>query len=178
MLNRADGQAFIIRRVFSTVKHLTINQIESLGYEIHDNGNIVGKRDKKPLSPMTIGDGYLMVHIVSDGIVNTCKIHRMVANKYIPNPDNKPQVNHKDGNKLNNHVNNLEWLTASENIKHSFATGMSKPPSEWKRVIDTETGHVFRSIRQAAKENGLHPYTLGRYLNGNLNNPTNLQLKK
>ena len=57
----------------------------------------------------------------------TYKIHRLVAENFIPNPENKKEVNHIDGNKHNNHVSNLEWVTTSENRLHAFRTGLQKP---------------------------------------------------
>lgn len=67
------------------------------------------------------GKGYIMINLPE----NTRKlIHRLVAETFIPNPENKPQVNHIDGNKLNNRVDNLEWVTAKENVHHAIRTGL------------------------------------------------------
>jgi len=69
--------------------------------------------------------GYLAVCFYKNGEQCTKKIHRLVAEAFIPNPENKPQVNHIDGNKLNNHANNLEWVTNRENIDHAVRTGLT-----------------------------------------------------
>ncbi len=68
--------------------------------------------------------GYLTVVICIDGTRKTIASHRAIAETFIPNPLELPQVNHIDGNPLNNDVNNLEWCTASDNQKHAYATGL------------------------------------------------------
>lgn len=65
-------------------------------------------------------DGYNVVSVTINGKPRILVAHRIVAKTYIPNPENKPQVNHIDGNKSNNRVDNLEWCTAKENAKHAF----------------------------------------------------------
>lgn len=70
--------------------------------------------------------GYPCVKLNKDNCVKGISFHRIVAQTFIPNPNNKPQVNHKDGNKLNNCVENLEWVTCLENVNHAFEIGLRK----------------------------------------------------
>lgn len=91
-------------------------------YEISINGKIksIGRKIEKILKPSINSRGYLCVNLTKDKKMKTIKLHRIISNAFIPNPLNKPQVNHKDGNKLNNKISNLEWCTPSENMKHAF----------------------------------------------------------
>lgn len=77
---------------------------------------------------------YYQIHLHNDWIKNRILVHRLVAQAFIPNPENKPQVNHKDWNKQNNCVQNLEWVTRSENAIHSYRIlwNKSKWWSYWK----------------------------------------------
>jgi len=65
--------------------------------------------------------------------VGTCKVHRLVALAFVPNPNNYPEVNHKDGNKANNNINNLEWVTHQQNTQHAHKNGLV---NHWKKVSD------------------------------------------
>jgi hypothetical protein len=100
-------------------------------YEVSNHGHIkslerkitAGSRTyvihERILSPRRDKDGYMMVDLQNAGKVITHKVHRIVAMTFLQNPCNKPQVNHKDGNRANNTVQNLEWVTDSENKIHS-----------------------------------------------------------
>ncbi len=75
-------------------------------------------------------NGYKRMHVSHNRCDYKFLVHRLVAEAFIPNPENKPCINHKDGNKLNNHVSNLEWCTHSENNKHAYKEGLRSAKGE------------------------------------------------
>ena len=101
-------------------------------YEITIDGRVINIHTGKPVKPQINGTGYYRVAIGK----KLKFVHRLVAQKYLPNPDNLPQVNHKDGNKLNNHVDNLEWVSNRENSLHALRNG-------WMRI---EENHQFAKL--------------------------------
>ena len=100
-----------------------------VGYEEHYQISTFGRvksfyRGKpKILTPFVDKAGYLGISL---GRNRKFKIHRLVAQAFIPNPEDKPQINHRDGNKMNNHVSNLEWNTSTENNRHAVKLGLMK----------------------------------------------------
>lgn len=99
--------------------------------------------------------GYATVHL-SDKKSKRVLVHRLVAEAFIPNPEGRPQVNHKDGNKDNNRVDNLEWVTASENVKHAYNSGLKRPSGGVppKSIVCIETGRIYPSTWAVAREFG------------------------
>lgn len=89
-------------------------------YDVSSLGNIKNIITYRILKPVRNGYGYLRVFLRKNNKTFTLKVHRLVALAFIPNPKNKPQINHKNGIKSDNKVSNLEWSTAKENSKHSF----------------------------------------------------------
>lgn len=102
---------------------------------------MVGVKDK---------DGYPRVHLHKNKKSIHYMVHRLVAKTFILNPENKPQVNHINGVKHDNRVENLEWCTTNENRQHAYDTGLQKPPGE-QAVKITETGEIFKSISECAR---------------------------
>ena len=92
-------------------------------YWITKSGNVINA-DGMALKPYDNGYGYLMVDLKRNGKRKHARIHRLVAEAFIPNPYNLPEVNHKDENKHNNSFKNLEWCTNLENMRHSIETGL------------------------------------------------------
>ncbi|MBE6156988.1 MAG: hypothetical protein E7161_04530 [Firmicutes bacterium] len=93
-------------------------------YEISNLGNVKSLYNNIIRKPRIGKNGYYYITLWKNGKCKSKKNHRLVAEAFIPNPDNLPQVNHKDGNKLNNCVDNLEWCTASYNVRHAIKNGL------------------------------------------------------
>lgn len=134
-----------------------IKEYEGL-YQISNTGKIKNVKTGKILKSGDNGRGYLFVFLCKD--VNHHKrfyVHRLVATHFIDNKDNLPQVNHIDGNKSNNNVNNLEWCTPLHNSLHKREV-LGK--TNCKTVKCIETGEIFKSIDEAANYYGLSRTTL------------------
>ena len=102
---------------------------ENPDYMVSDHGRVLSFKGKSKLILCTTiaGEGYEQTELMQKGIYTKYYTHRLVAKAFIPNPKHLPQVNHLDGNTLNNHVSNLEWCDAHDNIMHAIRMGLRPP---------------------------------------------------
>ena len=104
-----------------------LGRVRSLERDVFNpRGTVIRHIEEKILVPALNSTGYLNVVLCKKGKRKTMKVHRLVAEAFIPNPENKPQVNHIDEVKTNNAVENLEWATVKENTEYSEKFGMMK----------------------------------------------------
>jgi hypothetical protein len=133
-------------------------------YEINSLGEIISLHRRNPnrlLTQRIDRAGYYTVRLSLKGKTATKLIHRLIAETFIPNLDNKPYVNHINGIKTDNAITNLEWVTHSENIKHAFDTGLWKVPDLTKRkLFDECSNRTFDSIKEASDYYGINHSTL------------------
>lgn len=164
------------------MKQLFING-KPTDYMISQEGKIYSNKTKRELTGTIYNSGYRFVRLTTEDGKKGYAIHRLVAQSFIPNPKNLPIVNHKDGNKLNNCVNNLEWVTQSENRKHAVKTHLSnlaygkrdkrniiEDNVLWKRYLDTnylvsKEGRVYNTktkilLKATPRQSGYVVYTL------------------
>lgn len=162
-----------------------VNGYEGI-YEVSNKGSVRSlprvtcrgqKRNGKILKLVKWGmPSYLGVYLCKDGTEKRVLVHRLIAQTFIPNPNNKPEVNHIDGDRFNNTVENLEWATPKENVRHAYDTGLAaglkgerngcSKLTENQVLEIYERGNKGESQRSLAREFGVVQNTVGQILRG------------
>lgn len=135
-------------------------------YGITENGQVWSYKSNKFLSQRYDKYGYLRVTLMNDDKkMKTELVHKLVALAYIPNPDGKETVNHKDENKENNCVSNLEWMTRQENLNYG-TRGQRQSDKVSKPIRCIETGIIYKNTLVASKEIGISTTSIYNCING------------
>lgn len=146
-------------------------------YQVSDQGRVYSIRSGRCIKPAKKDNGYLFAGLWLKGKHKQPHIHRLVAQAFIPNPDDKPEVNHKDGDLTNNTADNLEWVTGSENQLHSrrvLGNWTGPPP---KPVMCLETKEVFPSSHAAARALSVPQGSISNVCRGRQRTANNLHFK-
>lgn len=145
-------------------------------YFISDSGDIFSSNKNDFLKQFKDRDGYSRVSLKDKQVV----VHRLVAEAFIPNPENKSQVNHKNGKKTDNRVENLEWMTSSENTRHSFDSlgrrsgrfGKRGGKCPWSKcILQIKNGKIvgkFWGCQEAFRKTGVNFRHINECCNGKL----------
>ena len=143
--------------------------ISDTHYSVSSEGRIRNDETGRIKALDKTKDGYFKVDLYSEGKRESHRAHRLVAEAFIPNPDRKPQINHIDGNKLNNNVENLEWVNNSENMMHAYQTGLATPHPTYgmlgkknpnggvkgRAIICIETNTYYKNVASAERQLGI-----------------------
>lgn len=153
---------------------IDIDEFDGL-FKVSNNGRVKSVKTGKILSQYHNSNGYWTVSVFFNKKTVPRLVHRLIAKAFIPNPENKPQINHINSIRDDNTLANMEWCTNSENTKHSYDFNNRVPPnknkfrgehSRAKLVIDMGTGIFYDSIIDAAIAKNINKSTLNAKLNG------------
>ena len=156
-------------------------------YQINQFGEIRTLKDSPKLKKYDVlkpqiskRNGYVYQMLYKNGKEKLLRVHRLVAMAFLPNPNNLPQVNHKDGNKQNNSVDNLEWCEQSYNMKHAYKNGLQIPSENQRKAIintnklkqkkvcqikDGEIINTFSGISEASRQTKISISCISRCCN-------------
>ncbi|MEH7116923.1 HNH endonuclease [Neobacillus vireti] len=140
------------------------------GYKVSSHGRVL-KKNVEEMKGFYDQNGYKVVDLHGNGrtkVKKRMKVHRLVAMLFVENPDNKPHVNHIDGQKGNNHFENLEWVTHKENMKHARKMKLidQNKPVEMVEVEAGSALRVFESTNEASRETGIAQGNIVRVCKG------------
>ncbi len=141
---------------------------ENKKYEVSNLAQIRNEKTKRILKKQVTEEGYEIIGLFYKKKQKQHRVHRLVALAFIPNPNDFPEVNHKDKNRANNRVENLEWATPSMNMKHSYETGRnSNKRPVWRRDLEGKKV-VFDSVTEAAELTGCYITNIVKCARGKL----------
>lgn len=139
------------------------------GYQVTDDGRVFSLKSNKFLSPKVDKYGYIAYTLFVSGKARCVTAHRLVALTYINNPDNLPCVNHINENKLDNRVDNLEWVTVKDNDNHGTRNLRMAQTKETKPVVqifDNGSTKIFRGAKDAFRHTGINRCQISRVCRG------------
>ena len=152
-------------------RSLIVHKDGTIESEYYDWDTVIRRELKQRLDYR----GYKTTCITENHKTRTFLIHRLIAECFIPNPENKPQINHVNGIKTDNRLSNLEWCTGKENIAHAWANGLFNRNARAKPIIrkSRATGEIVRycSANEAERQTGLSDTAIGNYCRGTRKQP-------
>ena len=150
-----------------------IKQIENFpNYYITTFGRIWSEISHKWLTPTINKRGNHQREIINLGRKNRFYVHQLVAQAFISNPNNYEEIDHIDTNGLNNHVDNLRWVTRQQNMKNNQTIeNVKQNTGYYCEIEEIETGKLFIGYEEASKYSGLHKETIRNHTKGKVKNP-------
>ena len=153
MVQSLDGETWLPVKGYENLYEVSnLGRVKSLPKKgfCRNSTHLLRQRDN--------GFGYKICQLMKNGKRRVISTHRLVAIAFIPNPDNKKQVNHKDGNKYNNHYSNLEWCTNSENQLHKFRVLGAKANGgkQKRKILCCGTKTIYPSAYHASRATGIN----------------------